>query len=64
MLRGFLGGKQEIKSANTRMQSSLLFNLHNRKLRSFNLKIENRTIWVKMILNVVRDRRKPHSKEL
>ena len=30
MLRGFSGGKQEIKSANTKMQSSL-FDLHNRK---------------------------------
>ena len=63
MLRGFSGGKQEIKSVNTRMQSSLFY-LHNRKLRPFDLKNENRKIWVEVILNTVRDSRNLHSKEL
>ena len=63
MLRGFSGGKQEIKSVNTRMQSSLLY-LHYRKLRRFDLKNENGKIWVEVILNTVRDSRNLHSKEL
>ena len=63
MLRGVSGGKQEIKSVNTRMQSSLFY-LHNRKLRRFDLKDENRKIWVEVILNTVRDSRNLHSKEL
>ena len=52
MLRGFSGGKQGIKSVNTKMQSSLFY-LHNRKLRRFNLKNENRKIWLEVILNTV-----------
>ena len=65
MLRGFSGGKQDRKSVNTRMQSSLFNYLHNRKLRSFDLdKNENRKIWVEVILNAVGDSRNLHSKEL
>ena len=65
MLRGFSGGKQGIKSVNTRIQSSLFNYLHNRKLRSFDLKKnENRKIWVEVILNAVGDSRNLHSKEL
>ena len=63
MLRGVSGGKQEIKSVNTRMQSSLFY-LHNRKLRRFNLKDENRKIWVEVILNAAPDSRNLYSKEL
>ena len=35
-----------------------------RKLRRFDLKNENRKIWVEVILNTVRDSRNLHSKEL
>ena len=63
MLRGFSGGKQEIKSVNTRMQSSMFY-LPNRKLRRFDLKNENRKIWVEVIFNAVRDSKNLHSKEL
>ena len=63
MLRGFSGGKQEIKSANTKMRSSFVW--PTQKKRSFNIKWnENRKRWVEVILNAVHHSRSLHSKEL
>ena len=48
MSRGFSRGKQAIKSANTRIKSRLyLFNLDNKKRRTFYLnKDNNGKLWV------------------